>query len=41
MASEGLPHLFDRYEVLVGDSAPELRLREYPMGNIVLDFSPD
>lgn len=40
MASEGLPHLFDRYKASVGDSAPQLRTGEYPMGNIVLDFSP-
>lgn len=41
MASEGLPHLFDRYKARVGDSAPQLRTGEYPMGNIVLDFSPN
>lgn len=41
MASEGLPHLFDRYKARLGDSAPELRTGEYPMGNIVLDFSPN
>ena len=41
MASEGLPHLFDRYKARAGDSAPELHANEYPMGNIVLDFSPD
>lgn len=38
MASEGLPHLFDRYRMRVGDSASEPRSREYPMGNVVVDF---
>lgn len=38
MASEGLPHLFDQYRMRVGDSASEPRSREYPMGNVVVDF---
>lgn len=38
MASEGLPHVFDRFRMKVGDGAWETRSREYPMGNVVLDF---
>ena len=42
MASEGLPHLFDRYWIKAADGAArELRSREYPMGSAVLDFGPD
>jgi hypothetical protein len=40
LASEGLPHLFDRYRVNVG-GAWETRTREYPMGDAVVDFGPD
>lgn len=41
LASEGLPHLFEQYRMRVGDSAPERRVGEYPMGDVVLDFGPD
>jgi hypothetical protein len=41
MASEGLPHLFDRYRMKTGDGAWEVRTREYPMGDIVIDFGAD
>ncbi|MBZ2205828.1 M23 family metallopeptidase [Massilia sp. R798] len=42
MASEGLPHLFDRYRVQsAGGAAWELRSREYPMGSAVVDFGAD
>ena len=38
MASEGLPHLFDQYWMKVGDGTWETRSREYPMGDVVIDF---
>lgn len=38
MASEGLPHVFDRYRMKVGDGAWETRSHEYPMGNVVVGF---
>ena len=42
MASEGLPHVFDRYWIkTAGGAARELRSREYPMGNAVVDFGTD
>lgn len=40
MASEGLPHLFDAYQLGTGDKG-EPRTGEYPMGEAVLDFGPD
>ena len=41
MASEGLPHVFDRYRVRTGEGAWEDRRAAYPMGDAVLDFGPD
>lgn len=38
LASEGLPHLFERYRMRVGDGERETRSLEYPMGNVVVDF---
>ena len=41
MASEGLPHLFDQYRIKVSDVTWKPRSREYPMGDVVMDFGPD
>jgi murein DD-endopeptidase MepM/ murein hydrolase activator NlpD len=41
MASEGLPHLFDSYRVKAANQPWETRTREYPMGDVVVDFGPD
>jgi hypothetical protein len=41
MASEGLPHLFDSYRSKASNQPWETRTREYPMGDIVIDFGPD
>lgn len=38
LASEGLPHLFDQYRIKAKDGASETRTREYPMGDVVVDF---
>lgn len=38
MASEGLPHLFDQYRMKTKDGASAPRTREYPMGDVVVDF---
>jgi murein DD-endopeptidase MepM/ murein hydrolase activator NlpD len=40
LASEGLPHLFERYRTRSG-GAWETRTQEYPMGDTVVDFGPD
>ncbi|HEX9172675.1 MAG TPA: M23 family metallopeptidase [Telluria sp.] len=41
LASEGLPHVFDRYAAKSGDGAWESRAHEYPMGDVVVDFGPE
>jgi murein DD-endopeptidase MepM/ murein hydrolase activator NlpD len=41
MASEGLPHLFDSYRVKAANQLWDARVREYPMGEVVIDFGPD
>jgi murein DD-endopeptidase MepM/ murein hydrolase activator NlpD len=41
MASEGLPHLFDSYRTKAANQPWETRTREYPMGDVVVDFGPD
>lgn len=38
MASEGLPHLFEQYRMTGKDGVSESRTREYPMGDVVIDF---
>jgi hypothetical protein len=41
MASEGLPHLFDSYRTKAANQPWETRTREYPMGDVVVDFGAD
>lgn len=41
MASEGLPHVFDRYRVKTADQQWQTRTGEYPMGKVVIDFGAD
>lgn len=41
LASEGLPHVFERYAMQREGGQPEVRTQEYPMGKIVLDFGPE
>jgi len=41
MASEGLPHLFERYRIRTGASGWEDRRGEYPLGDAVVDFGPE
>jgi murein DD-endopeptidase MepM/ murein hydrolase activator NlpD len=38
MASEGLPFVFDRYRSRAADADWETREREYPMGDVVVEF---
>lgn len=41
LASEGLPHVFERYGMQRDGGAWEARTHEYPMGKVVLDFGPE
>lgn len=41
MASEGIPHLFDSYRIKTGEQEWETRTKEYPMGDVAIDFGPD
>ena len=41
VASEGVPYLIDHYRVKTESGDWEVRTREFPVGNIVVDFGPD
>lgn len=41
LASEGVPYLIDSYRVKVADGDWQLRTREFPLGDVVVDFRPN